>query len=477
MARVAVVQIRPELALDRSTADHNRLRAELLLASKLKNATVDVIVLPELAFHGYNFRDRQEIEAVAEPPDGTTYKWCSRMAQTYNAYVAAGYPEVDGECMYNSVCFVGRDGRLLTTYRKHFLYETDTIWATEGPGFQFIDVPDLGRVGFGICMDINPREFRSPFTAFEFARYHLLARTNLVLFSAAWLHRSQPKGVRVEAREGDVQVMDLDETSSGSSDCESLPGEDDAEEGAAESESASEDREALQRFVTAATSAGASRGGHRPAPRATAAEATTPAAPSPKSPDSPTQEPCPPPLPRRRSVSLPGQVVLDTGARPASAPAPAAAVERPRPKPTRTQLYWLTRLAPLLGRPVAFVAANRIGTERNVRFAGGSCVIDLRTAAVAASMGSNDEGVLVASFPVPRAIAAPGSLLYPGLHLPTLPSLADCFAGVLPSIPSLQLPSGPSPSTALGLAGAGYFLASRYSAGVSVPCILPSLFC
>lgn len=47
---------------------------------------------------------------------------------------------------YNSACFVDRDGNLITTYQKSFLYDTDERWADEGPGFKCLEVDGLGKV-------------------------------------------------------------------------------------------------------------------------------------------------------------------------------------------------------------------------------------------------------------------------------------------------------------------------------------------
>ncbi|CAG8749027.1 2841_t:CDS:2, partial [Acaulospora morrowiae] len=60
-------------------------------------------------------------------------------------------------------------------------------WADEGPGFKAIDVPGLGKVGFGICMDINPYKFTAPFDAYEFTNFHLQQKTDIILCSMAWL--------------------------------------------------------------------------------------------------------------------------------------------------------------------------------------------------------------------------------------------------------------------------------------------------
>lgn len=91
---------------------------------------------------------------------------------------------------YNSLCFVDRQGQLVTTYQKTFLFETDELWAREGPGFRTIDIPELGRVGLGICMDINPYKFKADFHAYEFATYHSEQKTQLIICCMAWLRSS-----------------------------------------------------------------------------------------------------------------------------------------------------------------------------------------------------------------------------------------------------------------------------------------------
>ena len=70
-------------------------------------------------------------------------------------------------------------------YDKHFLYEVDKTWASEGKAFQTFEYNGL-KLGLGICMDINPYEFTAPFEAFEFATFHSRAKTDAILFSSAW---------------------------------------------------------------------------------------------------------------------------------------------------------------------------------------------------------------------------------------------------------------------------------------------------
>ncbi|KAF9578972.1 Carbon-nitrogen hydrolase [Lunasporangiospora selenospora] len=100
--------------------------------------------------------------------------------------VAEAGSEEEKEEYFNSTCLVSPKGTLVSTYSKTFLYYTDENWAQEGPGFQSTDIEGLGKVGFGICMDVNPRQFKAPFEAFEFSNFHLDQKSKLILCSMAW---------------------------------------------------------------------------------------------------------------------------------------------------------------------------------------------------------------------------------------------------------------------------------------------------
>lgn len=75
---------------------------------------------------------------------------CIYIAVELNCYIAVGYPEKhqtkDQVKYYNSMCFVNRQGELIKTYRKTFLYETDENWAEEGESFDTMMIPEFGKV-------------------------------------------------------------------------------------------------------------------------------------------------------------------------------------------------------------------------------------------------------------------------------------------------------------------------------------------
>eukprot|EP01134_Creolimax_fragrantissima_P007341 CFRG7341T1 len=170
----------------------NVKRAERLI-EKLVPGEIDMLLLPEMAFTGYSFAEAATVQSIAEDKDtGRTVRWAVEKAQMLHAYVVVGYPRMeknsDGALVYyNSMCVVDRDGVIVSTYDKTHLYETDEKWASEGPGFRCIDTKEFGRIGLGICMDINPYQFTAPFEDFEFANFMLKEKANLIVLIANWL--------------------------------------------------------------------------------------------------------------------------------------------------------------------------------------------------------------------------------------------------------------------------------------------------
>eukprot|EP00002_Diphylleia_rotans_P019741 TRINITY_DN3816_c0_g1_i3.p1 TRINITY_DN3816_c0_g1~~TRINITY_DN3816_c0_g1_i3.p1 ORF type:complete len:257 (+),score=43.39 TRINITY_DN3816_c0_g1_i3:437-1207(+) len=172
-------------------ADASRRKASQMLEKFSSSSNIDLLICPEMCFSGYMFTGKEDVSPHTEDVQGATFQWCVEQAKRLNCFVMAGYPqrvEKDGEVLfYNSACFVHPDGSLLMNYQKTFLYDTDKTWAEAGDGFKFIDVAELGRIGFGICMDINPKDFVAPYGLREFANFHLKNNVDLIAFSSAWL--------------------------------------------------------------------------------------------------------------------------------------------------------------------------------------------------------------------------------------------------------------------------------------------------
>ncbi len=122
-------------------------------ASRLDEVDCDVLVLPELAFSGYQFATREEVLDVAEHvPDGRTTLACVDLARRHHIHLVVGLPEREGDQCYNSAIVVGPSG-FLGCYRKTHLFFEETLFFS--PGNSGLRVWDIGqaRLGVMICFD------------------------------------------------------------------------------------------------------------------------------------------------------------------------------------------------------------------------------------------------------------------------------------------------------------------------------------
>ncbi|EFW99955.1 carbon-nitrogen family protein [Grosmannia clavigera kw1407] len=211
--RIGCLQFAPQVG----DIDNNLNRADAVLNKSPDLEDLDLLVLPELAFTGYNFHSLAQITPFLEPSgSGISSLWARTTALKLNCNVVVGYPEkVDvankwptSPEFYNSAIMVNRDGETIANYRKSFLYAIDETWALEGrDGFYEDEIPDLGTVAMGICMDINPYKFEAPWHAFEFAFHVLEIQANLVILTMAWVTREHPRSFTQLPQEPDLETL------------------------------------------------------------------------------------------------------------------------------------------------------------------------------------------------------------------------------------------------------------------------------
>ncbi|KAF4452897.1 hypothetical protein F53441_4323 [Fusarium austroafricanum] len=210
--RIGCLQFAPQVG----DVNNNLNRADSVL-SKANPDDLDLLVLPELAFSGYNFKSLQDIAPFLEySGSGITSLWARTVALKYNCVVTVGYPEkVDLSARwpanpeyYNSTIVVNAEGETIANYRKSFLYYTDESWALEGnEGFFEGYIVGLGNTSIGICMDLNPYKYEAPWDAFEFAFHVLEAESNLVIVSMAWMTREEPRKFTRMPNEPDMETL------------------------------------------------------------------------------------------------------------------------------------------------------------------------------------------------------------------------------------------------------------------------------
>lgn len=93
-----------------------------------------------------------------------TLNFCIKLSERYSAWVACGLAEKSGDDLFNSQILVNKALNIVHTSRKVFLFDDDKLWAKAGPSFEsfnleFARLGKIVKVGTGICMDINWKDF------------------------------------------------------------------------------------------------------------------------------------------------------------------------------------------------------------------------------------------------------------------------------------------------------------------------------
>ena len=196
--RVAAVQLNSILG----NVEENMTKAMKMLeqAFPTSKPKPDLIILPELALTGYNFKSPQHISPFLEyMGKGKSFDFAKEISNKWDCFTLLGYPEkfrnlkLNEDKIYNSAILVDSNGNVIHNYRKTHLYETDKTWGcSESPeGFQSFDLNIKGKnikSTVGICMDLNPYEFKAPFESYEFANFAAKEKCQLVLIPTAWMN-------------------------------------------------------------------------------------------------------------------------------------------------------------------------------------------------------------------------------------------------------------------------------------------------
>ncbi|KAK4243399.1 carbon-nitrogen hydrolase [Corynascus novoguineensis] len=210
--KLACLQFAPQLG----DIDSNLSRADAVLRKADPNDLdlLDLLVLPELAFTGYNFRSLQHIYPSIEDAGSISFLWAQTTALKHDCTVVVGYPEkADAKCSgspeyYDSALIVNGDGDIAGNYRKSFLYCADETWARESSDGFFRDKrPGLGNIALGIGTDLNPYKLDTPWDAFEFGNHILEADANVVILPMAWQTHQDPRSYGHNPQEPDVETL------------------------------------------------------------------------------------------------------------------------------------------------------------------------------------------------------------------------------------------------------------------------------
>jgi predicted amidohydrolase len=178
--KVAAIQYR---AIHADKPSNIKALARLITEAAAHGARI--IVLPEMCTTGLTIENAMEAELLAEPLPGPSTSSFSRLAADHEVYLVLGLAEHDRSTnkFYNSQILLDPTGQLIGKYRKINLFGPDLNWAEKGDlGYQTVDV-EWGKIGLGICCDINYPEFINFFTE---------AHVRIATFSTNWVGDESP---------------------------------------------------------------------------------------------------------------------------------------------------------------------------------------------------------------------------------------------------------------------------------------------
>jgi predicted amidohydrolase len=180
--RVACAQLAPTVG---DLEDNRRLAREAVREAVAAGARV--VVLPELVTSGYVFESVEEARSCAEPADGPALRGWSEEAAARDAVVVGGFCELgeDG-ALFNSAAVVDASG-VLAVYRKIHLWDREPLFFESGSEPAPVVETAVGRIGVGVCYDLNFPEV---------ARGLALAGADLVALPANFPGHPRPEGER-----------------------------------------------------------------------------------------------------------------------------------------------------------------------------------------------------------------------------------------------------------------------------------------
>nr|WP_231706712.1 MULTISPECIES: carbon-nitrogen hydrolase family protein [Tsukamurella] len=123
-------------------------------AARAAAAGAQILITPELSVTGYDIG--AAARELARPRGGEYHDAIAAIARRHGITVVAGYPERDGDLVFNAATVIGPDGAELAHYRKSHLFG-DLDRAVFAPGAELPVQFDLGdlRCGLLICYDVE----------------------------------------------------------------------------------------------------------------------------------------------------------------------------------------------------------------------------------------------------------------------------------------------------------------------------------
>jgi predicted amidohydrolase len=121
------------------------------LARAIEGQGLDLVVCPELFMSGYHVGPL--LHELAEAADGGFSQQAAQLARTAGTAIVYGYPERDGDSVFNSALAIGADGTPLANHRKLAIPPgSEESWFAPGQGLTLFQLGGM-TCGLLICYD------------------------------------------------------------------------------------------------------------------------------------------------------------------------------------------------------------------------------------------------------------------------------------------------------------------------------------
>ncbi|MBD3229878.1 MAG: acyltransferase [Candidatus Lokiarchaeota archaeon] len=149
MLNVAAIQFNPKF-LD---LEANREKIKDLINRAKDKYNSKLMVLPELAFSGYNFENIEQVKKTGEEiPSSDSCRLLEELSTKKGIYIISGINETAGNNYFNSAVVFGPHG-YVTKYRKIQLYAREKEFFQPGDSEPNVFDLDRYKVGIMICFD------------------------------------------------------------------------------------------------------------------------------------------------------------------------------------------------------------------------------------------------------------------------------------------------------------------------------------
>lgn len=145
--RVAQIQYAPILGDEEASMENFR---ELIFSTRHR---ADLIILPELANAGYNFRDRSHAMGHAQAIEESEFiDWLRRWALMHETNIVTGFLEKDGDKLFNSSVYINKKGKKEVYRKVHLFMNEKKIFDRGNKGFPVFQMGEY-KLGMLICFD------------------------------------------------------------------------------------------------------------------------------------------------------------------------------------------------------------------------------------------------------------------------------------------------------------------------------------